>query len=445
MSWIRFRTPLLLLLGAACGPRETQSAEPLPERLNRLVAAGDTVALARLAQEQCRAHDGVERQNCYEDYFVALSDSGRVALALGALATLGELEEKVRADGHVYTHVIGIKAWKPGRDVAAIFASCNGLFQSGCYHGVIQAYFTSDGGVDSTKVANLCDVIEGKNANRWLRFQCVHGIGHGLEMIWNWDLLRALKGCDWLVTGWDRQSCYGGAFMENAVASMPGGHHAPARVLAGQAAPAAADEPAEHSEHSDHQGQLDPGAITFKMRDSADALYPCTIVEARYWTSCYMLQGGMILQARGMDFEKGAEECDRAPEGVRQFCYLSMGTMASGMTVQNARQSIRHCSNGDPGYRPWCFVGAVKNFIDVTADPDDGIAFCREVPSGKDQRQCYVAVGEQIAVLHAEPEGREKACARTPEGGPREECRYGAGLLPTPPAGLPILPGSKSD
>jgi hypothetical protein len=146
-----------------------------------------------------------------------------------------------------------------------------------------------------------------------------------------------------------------------------------------------------------------------------------------------------------MDFERGALECDRAPEGVRQFCYLSMGTMASGMTVQNIRQSIRHCSSGDPGYRPWCFVGAVKNFIDVTADPDDGIAFCREVPPGKDQRQCYVAVGEQIAVLHADPPGREQACSRTPPGGPREECRYGAGLLQSPPAGLPLVPGSKSD
>jgi len=431
---LRKRLSPLLTIGlvlSGCGPREANTAGPLPERMSRLAEAGDTVALADLALAQCRHLDGVDRQSCYEDYFVALSDSGRVTLALGALDALADRDGRVKADGHVYTHVIGIKAWTPGRDVATVFASCNGLFQSGCYHGVIQAYLTSDGGVDSTEVAGLCDQVEGSNQNRWLRFQCVHGIGHGLEMIWNWDLLRALQGCDWLTTGWDRQSCYGGAFMENAVASMPNGHHASARVLADQGGEA------DHSGHSEH---LDPAAITFKMRDSADALYPCSIVAARYWSACYMLQGGMILQRQGYDFDRAGAECDKAPNGVRQFCYLSMGTMASGMTVQNTRQTIRLCVSGHPDYRPWCFIGAVKNFIDVTADPNDGIAFCRAVPPGKDKRQCYVAVGEQIAVLHGDAPNREKACARTPREG-REECRYGAGLLATPPPGLPILPG----
>ena len=181
--------------------------------------------------------------------------------------------------------------------------------------------------------------------------------------------------------------------------------------------------------------------MAFKMRDSADALYPCSIVDPKYWQSCYMLQGGMILQQFDMDFARGAEECDKAPQGVRHLCYLSMGTMASGMTVQNTRAAIRYCAHGDPGYRPWCFIGVVKNYIDVTANPDDGIAFCQEVPAGREKRQCYVAVGEQIAVLHARPPEREKACTRAPLEG-RQECLYGAGLLATPPPGLPITPGS---
>jgi len=415
----------------ACGKGEgALDTATLKARQEKLVATGDTVALARLAEEQCRGNLAREaRQTCYENYFVALSDSGRVRLALGALTVLADRDEKVQADGHVYTHIVGIRAWAPGRDVGKVFDSCTGLFQSGCYHGVIQAYFTSDGSVDSTEVSWFCDLMESTRKDRWLRFQCVHGIGHGLEMSWNWDLPRALQGCDWLPNTWDRESCYGGVFMENAVASMPNGHHAPKRVLA----------EGEHGEHAEHGG----GEITFKMRDSVDFLYPCSAVAPKYWQSCYMLQGGLIVGHFNQDYERAALGCDSAPADVRHFCYLSMGTMASGITMQNVKRSIRLCSVGDPGYRPWCFVGAVKNFIDVTARYSDGFEFCQAAPAGDVKRQCWVAVGEQISVLHRAAPPREEACAKAPEEG-REECRYGAGLLAIAPPGLPILPGGRS-
>ena len=186
---------LLLLAATGC---KGKPATPLEEaalraRQEPLVARGDTNALADLALSQCRWLDRESKQTCYENYFVALSDSGRVRLALGALTSLADKDKQVQADGHVYTHIVGIRAWAPGRDVGKVFDSCSGLFQSGCYHGVIQAYFTSDGSVDSTEVSWFCDMMETTRTNRWLRFQCVHGIGHGLEMAWNWDLPRALK------------------------------------------------------------------------------------------------------------------------------------------------------------------------------------------------------------------------------------------------------------
>jgi hypothetical protein len=265
-------------------------------------------------------------------------------------------------------------------------------------------------------------------------------------MIWNWDLPRALEGCDWLGSDWDRQGCYGGAFMENAMASMPGGHHTPARAIEavqgaeGEApGPAAADEHAEHEEgHSGHMS--DRSAITFKMRDSTDLLYPCSAVAEKYRSTCYMLQGGVILGAVDRDFAKAAAACDQAQFDLRHNCYLSLGTAASGMTVQNTPKAIQLCSKGDPGYQPWCFVGVVKNYIDVTANPDHGLRFCEALPPGNNQRQCYVAVGEQILILNpTDPVARKQACARAkPEG--RDECLYGAWLMSPPPPGLPLIP-----
>ena len=417
---------ITLVTLAACGSNVAQEPpEEFVARVDEAIAAGDTARLAALAQQRCAAESRDARRTCYEDYFLTLADSGRVTIALGALERLGRLDREVEADGHSYTHVIGIRAWKPGDDVGEVFRSCSALYQSGCYHGVIQSYLTAGGEVDSARTVQLCDAIAPAGTDNWLRFQCMHGLGHGLEMAWNWDLPRALGGCDWLGSSWDRDSCYGGAIMENAVASVPGGHHTAVRALD------ATGDDHGHGGHGAHGGGGEP--VTFKMRDSTDALYPCTVLDDRYLHSCYLGQGGIMLQLVNYDFARAAQECDRVAEAYRYVCYTSLGTNASGVTVQDTKKSITLCNEGHPDWRQWCFVGVVKNFIDVTADASDGIAFCREVPAGIDRDRCWNAVGEQLAVLYTSDLGsRETVCATAGEGEAR--CRQGAGLWPKIPA-----------
>jgi hypothetical protein len=420
------RTGLLIaiLTLTACGPNLAQEPEAtFHARVDSATAAGDTARLATLAQGRCADASGDERRTCFEDYFLALADSGRVTLALGALDRLGQLERDVEADGHGYTHVIGIRAWRPGEDVAEVFRSCSSLYQSGCYHGVIQSFLTATGTVDSARTVELCDEIAPAGTDNWLRFQCMHGLGHGLEMAWNWDLPRALRGCDWLGSTWDRDSCYGGAIMENAVASAPGGHHTSVRALE-----ATGDD---HGGHEMHGGEA-AGPPTFRMRDSTDALYPCTALGEQYQRACYLGHGGILLKHVDYDFGEAARQCDRVAESVRDVCYMSLGTNASGITVQDTDRAIALCSKGDVDWRFWCFVGVVKNYIDVTADPQDGIDFCREVPAGHDRERCWNAVGEQLSVLFTtDVDRRAVVCATTGEG--ERMCRQGAGLWPTIP------------
>ena len=424
MAWI-FGRPLL--------DRPLEAPEAAA-RIESATAAGDSVVLGRLARRQCQDRLGEDRQKCYEDYFLALSGNGGVRLSLASLSVLADVDRNVQADGHVYTHMIGIRAWQPGLDVGKVFASCTGLFQSGCYHGVIQSYLTGDGGLDSTKVSWLCDTVARDAPGYLARFQCAHGLGHGLEMALNWDLPRALDGCNWLTSTWDREACYGGVFMENAAASSPRGHHAPADALA------LTTELADAEDHSGHD--MPSGRPVFQMRDSTDALYPCSIMADQYLQSCYQLQGGILLDRTGYDWEAAATECDQAPDYVRHLCYLSLGTNASGFTVQDTKVAIRYCSLGDPGYQPWCFLGVAKNYIDVTGRPEDGIGFCKEVPAGRNQRQCWVAIGEELMVLHTDDRVvREAICRSVPENG-RDGCRYGAGLLAAAPEGFPIQPGT---
>jgi len=408
----------------ACGSNLAQEpAATFQARVDSATTTADTARLAELAQLRCQSLDAEARRTCYEDYFLALADSGRVALALGALESLGRAVPEVEGDGHSLTHVIGIRAWQPGDDVADIFRNCSTLYQSGCYHGVIQAYLTS-GEVDSTRTVELCDLIAPMGTDNWLRFQCVHGLGHGLEMAWNWELPRALAGCDWLATSWDRESCYGGAIMENSVASQPGGHHTSVRALENATASSGSND---HAEHGGGHSHGPTGEVAYQMRDSTDALYPCSALDERYLHACYLGQGNILLTAVDWDFGRAAQECDKVDEQYRAVCYTSLGTNASGATVRNTARSIAHCSKGHADWRQWCYVGVVKNFIDVTADPADGVAFCKEVPEGQDRQRCWRAVGEQLTVLHTtDIDAREAVCNTVGEG--EAMCRQGAGL-----------------
>lgn len=415
----------LLLLGVV-GCARSQKASPA--EMDALAAKGDTVGLAHLADQECHAKSGDALRKCYEDYFVALARSDRVHVALGALSLAATQHVEVQAEGHNYTHVIGIRAWHDGADVASIFRSCNGLFQSGCYHGVIQAYLLSSGTLDSARAMNLCDQVAPDEKDRWLRFQCVHGLGHGFEMAWNWDLPHALKGCDWLKDDWDRSSCYGGAFMENAVASAPGGHHMTMSIHALAASDSMSSGMKDMPE-MEHQHGPDLAKVTYKMRDSVDALYPCDAVGAKYEFACYQLQGGMILNRYHGDFARSTADCDKAPPVGREQCYVSLGTNASGYTLQNIQATIADCSHGDARFQPFCFSGAVKNYIDLTANPQDGVTLCSATPAGDNRARCFQAIGEEISVLYpTDAAARATACAKMPTGD-AGDCKRGAGAL----------------
>jgi hypothetical protein len=343
---------------------------------------------------------------------------------MDVLSVIGALDEDVQRDGHVYAHAIGITGFQSDPDVGKTFARCSELFQSGCYHGVIQAYLDHvlDPSVmdDSVRLNGLCQAYHTEAGSRWLLFQCVHALGHGLTSFYAHDLPRALHGCDLLTDDWDRHSCYGGAFMENVVHAIHPHHPTP---QAKQAAPA------------EHQGHEPPS--DFIPIKASDPLHPCSMLDDRYLTDCYLMQTSIILYLNHGDMAKAAHTCDGAPPAMRVACYQSLGRDISSYSLQQPDESIRMCSLGNPEYQPWCYVGLVKNFIDITSKPESGLNFCPRVPDRSNQMKCYEAVGEEIWALTANETQRASLCGRT-QGDLSEACRYGARLRQEPPMGVPI-------
>jgi hypothetical protein len=401
---------------------------PLPAALTAAFEADDSAAVASFAEARCRLLKGPRRKACFEDVLLQLVRQDRVRLALGALNLLGQHDAVIRRFGHDYSHVIGINAWSPGKNIGEVYLQCTELFQSGCYHGVIQAFFAYNG-TDSASVAALCRDTPGINNSGWLRFQCVHGIGHGLVQTYTMNLPRALTGCDKLGNPWDAESCYGGAFMEFIVGGRGQSHHV--HLVPKQDSAPAADA-------VDHAHMVHDSSPPFKVREPTDLLYPCSVLGDKYQRACYQMQAGLVVEQTGLDFVKISAVCDSAPEPMRATCYQGIGTYVSGVTSRDPEESIRLCSLGSTRYRPRCFVGLVKNFVDVTANPDDGLALCRILVPVDIATSCYHAVGEEVAVLYVSMSKRDEVCARV-ESKYRNACRYGAGNSSERPADLPRL------
>lgn len=364
----------------------------------RLGGASECIALSRSA-----------RADCYRGALTTEVARTGVAGAIAALQTLAGVDPDVNRDGHVYAHGIGIEGYLRARNVPGTFDDCPDQFSSGCGHGVIQAYLESQSGIDSVTVNALCAPYHAPGRTQWQLFQCVHGAGHGLIMMYRGDLPRALGTCDLLAEGWDRASCYGGAFMENIMSAIA--PHHPASELA-----------ASH-EHE----QM--GHEAFKKLDPEQPLYPCSIMAERYLQPCYEIQTAAILHFNRGSVKATAAICNTAPADMRPICYRSLGRDITSKARRDPVRTRRLCDQSEEGYRAWCYFGAAKALVDWAAKPEDGLELCREVGTARGALVCFRAVGEQIRALGGlEPE-RERHCAVAGRAEAIEACRFGAGIV----------------
>lgn len=416
---MRLQTTLLPLLTAAL--LSACVARPAPPAA--LPPASDAAGIVR----RCDALRPPEDAGCYETALLDLLRTEGVGSAMQRLEQIAELSPEVRRDGHVFAHAIGLAAFSTAEEVGRTFGECSPAFQSGCYHGVIQSYFADHverhgaEHLDAATVNALCANYRDDPSDRWQLFQCAHGIGHGLTMVFDHHLPRALQGCDLILSPWEREGCYGGAFMENIVQATHPHHEIGRPQVASGASP---DEAGGHAHHGDHSAAA---AEPFKALDPADPLYPCSVLDERYLHSCYQMQTSAILFFNQGRMEPALRACDTAPERFRPACYQSLGRDISSYTLQDHAEAVRLCSQGDARFRPFCHAGYAKNLVDLTARAADGFAYCRAVADPEGKRACYQAVGEEIWVLAGDEPAREAMCGQA-EPAFRQACRRGAAL-----------------
>lgn len=314
--------------------------------------------------------------------------------AIVRLKAMAAADERILSEGHTLVHEVGRYSFTFYGGAGVAFGHCQADFQSGCYHGVLEAYFDSNPKVTPAQIAGLCDQAAGSGATNFVRFQCLHGLGHGVTLYYKHNLPKALKTCDLLATDWDRNSCYGGVFMENVVfAQNP----------------------------TDSAGSKEKA---FLKKD--EPLYPCSTLDEKYLRECFLMQTSAILWFNNYDFDAAFDACEEAREAFVSVCYQSLGRDIAGHTLRDKKKSVALCALGASRYQSFCHVGVAKNLIDVNAKIDDALAYCRMAP-GPSKNACYFAIGEQIAALNTDLKARAPECERVPDAFVRY-CRRGAQL-----------------
>lgn len=256
-------------------------------------------------------------------------------------------------DEHELIHVIGKAAFSELGYSA--FEFCDSLFHFGCYHGVALEAVRQNGHNEKV-LKNLVSVCLNPSLHRSIALSCIHGIGHGLMTVRDYDLLLSYQDCDRILE--DEVNlffCYDGVSMENVLGIYNGS------ILS--------------TPHLNNP------------------YYPCDSVSQKYESACVREH---VYYARKVFFSqdtlKTAEYCLHFPsEQTRQECFTGMGSAINQDFFDQPDKIIKECNQLErynTQYRFFCLKKAATNYAYARQFKKSKI-LCASILNEKEQESCF--------------------------------------------------------
>jgi hypothetical protein len=303
-------------------------------------------------------------QTCMDNISEMMLKTRSAKELLAELDGLGRNDSSVLIQCHPITHSIGRTLYKKlleeNKHLADVFKECDHTCHSGCFHGAMERVFFA-GGIDGEDhvipqiLREKVHIVYEKFASGLhgnLKFQCLHGLGHAIVFFNNYDLIDSLRICDLLSTDWDASSCYGGAFMENVIASNKS-----------------------------------------KRYISDDPHFPCNGLEEKYKDACYLMQTSRMLEL-GLSYRETGEECERT--SYRNTCMTSLGRDASNDARKDPKSATICMELGIETDKNSCINGMVYALSDNTLDGRYAFPYCDSLPDDFAD-YCYTATISYLA------------------------------------------------
>jgi hypothetical protein len=280
-----------------------------------------------------------ERRRLFTEYLPTLGVTG----ILDAL-------EPAAPNCHDDAHELGKAAYARTRDMPTILQACSTRCVSGCMHGVLMQAFTEKPDGLRARVATLCDEPAMRRIHK--RGDCVHGVGHGVAYVTDYNLPRAIGLCEAVGERAYQYYCASGAYMQFFMTFQP------------------------------------------KIAARNDQ-FPCD-EASRFAAACYRYEVFFMLgrlQQAGKGLEALLAECLALPPRVQPACFHGVGHAHVG-TVAQAPPRIREvCGRGGEASQWLCIQGVVEKLAEL----DEPLArrVCGEL-AGKNTEVCAEAVRNKL-------------------------------------------------
>jgi hypothetical protein len=250
------------------------------------------------------------------------------------------------------------------------------------YHGILTSYFEQEyqgHNVDKyqIKVAHLCPIDE-ENVNWMHERDCIHGIGHGLTKLYNYNTTAAVGHCDEFMPLWAQSACSRGVFMEN----------------------------------SDYFFKTGKGDF-----DKKDIYSPCDKTIEKFVPQCYSEHTSYLLERNNYSYDDTFAQCDNiSPDKFVKYCYNGIGKTLVYVGFTNPEKAIKNCYQGSqPAYRNDCLKGTVKTMLKQDAKTGPVFKFC-SLSDVDFRSECHKIVGMWIkAFLSPNLQELESECSKTPD------------------------------
>jgi len=313
-------------------------------------------------------------------------------------------EVKEIIDGHHIVHHLGhLTASNFGFSPQAL-ALCTYDYNYGCIHGYFQhALHIKD--VEPEDASSLCnELIKDPKATVKDKAYCFHGLGHGVMMFNEYNLLKSILFCDELDSDLAQNGCYQGVFMENL------------------------------NNATQNDGWKQSG-FSF-----SEPLAPCSLLAPKYHHQCFIHQGGWLMHIYNLDYQRAIQECLKAPSNSVTYCVESITLMVTNPGWQknflkekysdkdsvtenawkicktfpkdilkrclaggvdnlmnfdslNLTRPEKFCKLADKELQDFCFRRIGMNLVNFVTDKSDVVKTCKQLRLKIDTKSCLDGLG----------------------------------------------------
>lgn len=275
-------------------------------------------------------------------YIKAKSEYQEILLKKSPREALLKLREDIQKDKklssscHSLVHELGHAAFLKYKDIGKALSFQDEICNSGYIHGVIESYFNSSKDIFET----IQTVCKDYPPDKFITWQCHHGIGHGLMYYTDNNLPKSLELCNTL-GGENASACINGVFMENF--------------------------------------NVDQKIHTSKFLKEEDFLYPCnsSLVEKKNKSDCYVYAPSYYLSLHPTRYENALVSCQNAEESHRNVCFLGVGMQAMKENIENPLFVQDLCLKAPKGQVNSCMGGAIGLYINHFGGVSEAKELCK--------------------------------------------------------------------